>query len=193
MKLNLEITSDTTPRQLRALAKLFHDLAGDKAVAFSGPSPEVTCGTTSTSTPEVTCDTTSTSTPEVTVSTTSTSTSETDQAKPTRRRRTKAEIEADEAAVAAMTETTSQKADGGAEPGEVEEKIDHGTGEVTTIAGAEGKPYTEGEVQALATLIARSKGPDVVRNKITELGGTRISALTADQINALGAFLESQK
>jgi len=48
-------------------------------------------------------------------------------------------------------------------------------------------------VQNLASSVARAKGPQIVKDKIAELGATRIAALTADQLNSLGAFLETQK
>lgn len=54
------------------------------------------------------------------------------------------------------------------------------------------KTYTEADVQALATLVARAKGPDTVKDKIAELGGARIADLDAAKLNALGAFLEAQ-
>ena len=56
-----------------------------------------------------------------------------------------------------------------------------------------GKTYTEADVQALATLVARAHGPDVVKEKIAELGGARIADLDAAKLNALGAFLETKK
>ena len=58
---------------------------------------------------------------------------------------------------------------------------------------ATGKTYTEADVQALATVVARAHGPDVVKEKIAELGGSRIADLDAAKLNALGAFLETKK
>ena len=58
---------------------------------------------------------------------------------------------------------------------------------------AGGKTYTEADVQALATVVARAHGPDVVKEKIAELGGARIADLDAGKLNALGAFLETKK
>ena len=58
---------------------------------------------------------------------------------------------------------------------------------------ATGKTYTEADVQALATVVARAHGPDVVKEKIAELGGARIADLDVGKLNALGAFLETKK
>lgn len=110
-----------------------------------------------------------------------------------RSRRTKAEIEAEAAApvVAPQVEVPV-----------VTEVIDTQTGEITQaaeefetagLAVTNGKTYGEAEVQQLATIIARTKGPQVVKDKIAELGAPRIAALTPEQLNTLGAFLESQK
>jgi hypothetical protein len=52
------------------------------------------------------------------------------------------------------------------------------------------KNYTEPDLQKLAGLVARTKGPEIVKAKITEIGGTRIADLTQDQLNQLGAYLE---
>lgn len=80
----------------------------------------------------------------------------------------------------------------GENPGKV--TTDEPADEFETVANAgAGKSYTEPEVQALATLVARTKGASVVKDKIAELGGQRIAALTPEQLNELGAFLETQK
>lgn len=80
----------------------------------------------------------------------------------------------------------------GENPGKV--TTDKPLDEFETVANAgAGKSYTEPEVQALATLVARTKGASVVKDKIAELGGQRIAALTPEQLNELGAFLETQK
>ena len=55
------------------------------------------------------------------------------------------------------------------------------------------KTYTEAEVQTLASVVARSKGAQVVKEKIAELGKARIADLDPNQLNQLGKFLESQK
>lgn len=215
MKLNIEVDSNTTPVQFSALAGLFNVLAVPDGIhnkATPTPVPLTASyvgdgcdGQQETTTPA----------PEVEAVK--------EEPKVTRRRRTKAEIEADEklaadnskvadaealvqqnneAAITADTETDPVvTADTGETVNTVTGEITGGERDTTPAADTaetvdadpNEKAFTEGEVQALATLIARSKGPDIVRNKITELGGTRISALTAAQINKLGAFLESQK
>lgn len=65
--------------------------------------------------------------------------------------------------------------------------------EFETVAATGGKTYVEADVQQLAAVVARSKGPNVVKDKIAELGATRIAALTAEQLNLLGAYLDSLK
>jgi outer membrane biosynthesis protein TonB len=54
-----------------------------------------------------------------------------------------------------------------------------------------GNTYTEAEVQKLATLTARTKGPDVVKSKIAELGAARIAELNEAQLAILGDYLTS--
>lgn len=113
-----------------------------------------------------------------------------------RRRRTKAEIEADEAA--------KKSAEPEARAAEVE-GVDTATGEITTTpveefekvanepAVTNGKTYSEAEVQTLASVVARTKGAGIVKDKIAELGKARIAELDPNQLNLLGAFLEGQK
>ena len=116
-----------------------------------------------------------------------------------RARRTKAEIEAEAEAARIATAEAEARKNNEAELAKIEagEKIDTATGEITTVEEFEtvagGKTYTEAEVQNLASSVARVKGPQIVKDKITELGATRIAALTADQLNSLGAYLETQK
>lgn len=137
-----------------------------------------------------------------------------------RRRRTKAEIEADEAAKKKADEETEAKNQEDAISGEaaaiaaadttttttaVGETVDTGTGEITTTpveefekvanepAVTNGKTYSEAEVQTLASVVARTKGAGIVKDKIAELGKARIAELDPNQLNLLGAFLEGQK
>ena len=56
-----------------------------------------------------------------------------------------------------------------------------------------GKQYSAPEIQQLAAVIAKTKGPAIVKNKIAEFGKTLVAQLDSDQLNELGAFLESQK
>ena len=148
MKLNIEVTSETLPREFVALARLFNELGGSTV--------QVNVVTEPATAAPVTAEPATAEPVEPVIET-------------RRRRRTKVEMEA------------------GAKPEVVEPEV------VEPEVAGEEKAFSEGDVQALATLIARSKGPDVVRNKIAELGCARISALTAKQINELGTFLESQK
>lgn len=206
MKLNLEVTSETTSTQYKALARLFTELAGATVLGTVGSAQITPCASVSNKPQSAEAQTAPAAVeaaPETTVPVAKAE-SPKEEAKVTRRRRTKAEIETDEK-LAADNAEVAEVADA--------EALAQQNNEAATAASTETLPaddvvadtaesvdadpneraFTEGEVQALATLIARSKGPDVVRNKITELGGTRISALSAAQINKLGAFLESQK
>lgn len=132
----------------------------------------------------------------------------------TRRRRTKAEVEADKAAEAAAAEAVAatvtpesaaaEAAAAAAEPvvetpaaaepaAEVKtEKVDTATGEITTVV-ASGKTFTAPDVQSLAAVVARTKGPALVKNKIASFGADRIAALNQEQLNELGDFLEANK
>ena len=223
MKLNIEVDSNTTPVQFSALAGLFNVLAGGMKIvggyteglvgcANQAQTPVPLSGEYVDDGPALTPVGAAAARQEVQVE------APKEEVKVTRRRRTKAEIEADEkvatdnskvadaeqaaqqsneAALAEMTETAPTGEVVNTETGEITAGEQDTTPAADTAEAVDADPnekaFTEGEVQALATLIARSKGPDVVRNKITELGGTRISALTAAQINKLGAYLESQK
>lgn len=53
-----------------------------------------------------------------------------------------------------------------------------------------GKQYAESDVQKLAGFVARTKGPEIVKAKISELGASRIAELTPEQLNDLGSYLE---
>lgn len=180
-------TSDSTTQELSAMARFFADLAGTKVqesaqqtvAANVEPAEAVVAG-------EVQQDTA----PVV-----------------TRRRRTKAEIEAAaqaeiEAANAARSQVEVAKDAPVAENTVVEETVVDAA-ETTVVeepkddfeaaAVTEGKTYSEAEVQQLATVVARSKGPQFVKDKITELGAPRIAALTPEQLNVMGAYLEANK
>ena len=125
-----------------------------------------------------------------------------------RRRRTKAEIEADEAAKKQAEINNDEAAEAEAKNQETTaaaETIDTSTGEITTApveefekvaaepAVTNGKTYSEAEVQTLASVVARTKGAGIVKDKIAELGKARIAELDPNQLNLLGAFLEGQK
>lgn len=201
MFLNIEIDSNTKAYQLRALAQLMHALElgaqGEEPqfesrkigpVIQSEPIPQTAPA------PEVETQ----SAPETT----------------RRKRRTKAEIEADEAAakVEKPAEENGKVADAEAAAGETtsseDEVVNTEPGEITgnteppaddfesvekTTPAAGGKEYTQAEVQALASALARTKGPQLVKDKIAALGADRIGALSQEGINELGAYLEAQK
>ena len=200
MFLHIEIDGSTKAYQLRALSQLCATLA----LGAEGETPNLisaeAVGGEQTTAPEVA--------PEV-PETTAAATQETTR----RRRRTKAEIEADEAAAKEAREVAKIEAEetygeAGVEAGETE-TVNTETGEITgnteeapaddfekveqTTPAAGGKTYTQAEVQALASAIARTKGPQLVKDKIAELGVDRIGALTQEGIDALGAYLEAQK
>ena len=61
------------------------------------------------------------------------------------------------------------------------------------VRSTNGKTYSEAEVQTLASVVARTKGAGIVKDKIAELGKARIAELDPNQLNLLGAFLEGQK
>ena len=172
MNLQINVTSETTPAEYRALAACFSILAGGSGNVLADPAPQ-------TSLPPVV---------ETQVAAEPVETNE--QVKATRTRRTKA--------AEPVVEPTPE-----APPAEV---VDTATGEITQAAApdvapeefeaaspAKGKTYGEAEVQQLATIVARTKGPQIVKDKIAALGAARIAALSADQLNELGAYLETQK
>jgi len=217
MQINISVDDSTSFIQFTALAALFNTLAvadrSDAAIAFDKgvvvamPQPRVTDVTTTIG--ELATD------PAPVVETPA----QVEAAAQTKRsRRTKAEIEADKAKEAAALEVEVSRIaeaeaaaykSNEAELAKIEaaEVINTEIGEITQPDAALGddtpadefetnvgeKAFTEAEVQQLATLVARTKGPDVVKGKIAELGAARISMLTAAQLNQLGAFLEAQK
>ena len=172
MQLHISIDGQSTTGELLALAAFAEQLADYRAPATVGGEVAVAVTTQTADAPPATTTT-------------------------RRSRRTKAEIEADKApargnsdpeeappepaaATHAVTEATEPAAD--TEPDASE-----------PAAEVSGKTYTEADVQALATVVARAHGPDVVKDKIAELGGARIADLDAAKLSALGAFLEAQK
>lgn len=176
-------TQDSTPQELRALAKLFNELASECVPEAQPVGAEVTVITKVEQGEQPEAGTT------------------------TRRRRTKAEIEAEKAAAEAEAKAQENAISGESlatdtnttpvvtEPVvDAAQKAGEDDWEKAAIAGAENaKTYTEAEVQQLAATLARSKGPALVKDKITELGADRIAALSADKLNELGAFLEASK
>ena len=182
MQVNVQVDSTTLSNQFVALSNLFRELSG--VPAASGQPPVDPADLTE---------------PEVIV----VGAPVEDKPAVTRRRRTKAEIEAEAAEKAALDAAAEAeaKAQEDAISGEAaavteaatavveEPKVDEF--EKAVVTG--GKTFTEAEAQQLATVVARTKGPQVVKDKIAELGATRIGDLTADQLNELGNFLEAQK
>ena len=197
MQIKAKVGGNTTSGEFRALAIFFDALAQNKASEFDSEPKVVGSAVAVAPTNEQA----SQAQPKV----------EAQQAQvqqTTRRRRTKAEIEADEAAKkqaeinkdgAAEAEAKNQ------ETAVAAETIDISTGEITTTpveefekvanepAVTNGKTYSEAEVQTLASVVARTKGAGIVKDKIAELGKARIAELDQNQLNLLGAFLEGQK
>ena len=183
MNVNVQVDSSTLSHQFVALSNLFRELSGVPAPSAQPVDPAE---------------------PEVVV----VGSQEVSGDKPavTRRRRTKAEIEAEAAEKAALdaaelaaaategskvadAEAAAQASNEAAATVVEEPKVDDF--EKAVVTG--GKTFTEAEAQQLATVVARTKGPQVVKDKIAELGATRIGDLTADQLNELGNFLEARK
>ena len=213
MQIKIKVGSETTSGEFNAIGVLFGALALNKhqetiaqpitpaaviaPVTVNAPMPEVASAPIAQPTPE-----------PVAVEQAITAAVAQPEA-PKRRRRTKAEIEADEklakensevAEAESVAEQNNAEALAlaeeapAADPVEeapapaAEEFVDTNTGEITST-----RTYLEAEVQTLASVTARSKGAQVVKDKIASLGKARIADLDADQLNALGAFLESLK
>ena len=197
MQIKAKVGGNTTSGEFRALAIFFDALAQNKASEFDSE-PKVVGGTVAVA---PTNEQASQAQPKV----------EAQQAQvqqTTRRRRTKAEIEADEAAKKQAEINNDDAAEAEAknqETAAAAETIDTSTGEITTTpveefekvanepAVTNGKTYSEAEVQTLASVVARTKGAGIVKDKIAELGKARIAELDPNQLNLLGAFLEGQK
>jgi len=201
MNVQINVGQETTVSEFRALATFFNQLANvNHQLAPSGDQPLISKEFVKEGCAQFNGDNVLTAAaPETTTVATL---PEAGSEKTKRTRRTKAEIEAEAATnVAQRPEVGAEKPIEGGELGggllDAGEKIDTATGEITTVEEFEtvaaGKTYTEAEVQNLASSVARAKGPQIVKDKIAELGATRIAALTADQLNSLGAFLETQK
>lgn len=209
MQIKAKVGGNTTSGEFRALAIFFDALAQNKASEFDNE-PKVVGGTVAVA-----------PTNEQLVQVPARVEVQQPQVQQTtRRRRTKAEIEADEAAKKKADEETEAKNQEDAISGEaaaiaaadttttttaVGETVDTSTGEITTTpveefekvanepAVTNGKAYSEAEVQTLASVVARTKGAGIVKDKIAELGKARIAELDPNQLNLLGAFLEGQK
>ena len=201
MQIKAKVGGNTTSGEFRALAIFFDALAQNKASEFDSE-PKVVGGTV---TVAPTNEQASQAQPKVEVQ-------QPQVQQTTRRRRTKAEIEADEAAKKQAEINEALDKDGAAEAeaknqetAVAAETIDISTGEITTTpveefekvanepAVTNGKTYSEAEVQTLASVVARTKGAGIVKDKIAELGKARIAELDPNQLNLLGAFLEGQK
>lgn len=133
---------------------------------------------------------------------------------PKRRRRTKAELEAEapktqpeeveaaeqaeagnvQAAVtqtAPVTDTTAAPAASATPAAASPSEPAPDSYETAAPAGAS-KAYTEAEIQDLAGRVARAVGPEVVKAEITALGAARIADLSPEQRNTLGAVLTTK-
>lgn len=193
MLVNVQVDSSTLSHQFVALSNLFRELSGVPEAVRVQPAVE---------------------TVTVVPDTAGSTVAEAEQTTPaTKRRRTKAEIAADEAAAKVAAAEAEAKLQEEAISGEgsvvaqaeaaaqaSNEAAAQASNEATVTVADDfekavvtGKTYTESEAQQLATVIARSKGPQVVKDKIAELGAGRIGDLTAEQLNELGTYLESLK
>lgn len=173
MHLNVHVDVETTSAQYIALANLFNELSGVPAASRTQPP----------------ADPADLDEPEVVVI------PQTTAPAVTRRRRTKAELEAEKAAADAEAKAQEEAIpeQSGVAAAEAAVQNQAPVDEFEKVAATGNKTFTEAEAQQLATVIARTKGPQVVKDKIAELGATRIGDLTADQLNELGNFLEAQK
>jgi len=191
MKLKVKITHRTTPEELFQLGALFTGLAiGGNGVRVSSGSPALT----------VPADPAELDEPEPLT--------QAGTEPPKRRRRSKAEIEAEklaeENAAVASGEAEAQASNeaglaaaGNEAPAPTPDAPQQDTppSETASTAPASASPskdYTEAEVQDLAGKVARGVGPEVVKEKIAELGASRIAELTQEQRNALGEFLKGK-
>lgn len=207
MQVQINVGQETTISEYRALATFFNQLANfNQQLAPSGDQTPVSNEFVKDGCEKFNGDNVLTAAaPETTTVATL---PEVGSEKTKRARRTKAEIEAaqNDAKPASEDSTTGSPAPEGGELGggllDAGEKIDTETGVITrdpqveefeTAGAVGGKTYTEAEVQNLASSVARVKGPQIVKDKIAELGATRIAALSADQLNSLGAYLETHK
>lgn len=187
MQVQINVGQETSSHELRSLAIFFNHLAAAGEVVSVGQPPVIEKVQVQVVQPETVTPTNEAPLPEA------------GSEKTRRARRTKAEMEAAQAAPAAQAEQGEQEPVAAPPATQVAEAIDTATGEITgveefeTAPAAGAKTYTEAEVQKLASDVARAKGPQIVKDKIAELGATRIAALTADQLNSLGTYLESQK
>ena len=204
MKLKLKINRHTTSSELIQLGMLFTGLGlngGAKVVSFSPPTDPAELDE-----PELTI----VPPAEEPVINKAAGTEV-----PKRRRRTRAEIEAENAersqvSVIEDTDPHQTQVEQGAEAATVIAEDTSGNDQAaptptvpeTTNGAAEtpatespsdGKTYTAAEVQQQATVVARTHGADLVKAKIAELGGARIADLNAEQVNTLGAYLFSVK
>ena len=202
MQIKAKVGGNTTSGEFRALAIFFDALAQNKASELI-PAPEQPAQLPTAETKVIVSDAPVQDQPQGVEQTAA----EVETTR--RRRRTKAEIEADEAAKKQAEINNDEAAEAEAKNQETAaaaaETVDTGTGEITTTpveefekvanepAVTNGKTYSEAEVQTLASVVARTKGAGIVKDKIAELGKARIAELDPNQLNLLGAFLEGQK
>ena len=202
MQIKAKVGGNTTSGEFRALAIFFDALAQNKASELI-PAPEQPAQLPTAETKVIVSDAPVQDQPQGVEQTAA----EVETTR--RRRRTKAEIEADEAAKKQAEINNDEAAEAEAKNQETAaaaaETIDTSTGEITAApveefekvaadpAVTNGKTYSEAEVQTLASVVARTKGAGIVKDKIAELGKARIAELDPNQLNLLGAFLEGQK
>lgn len=195
MKLKLSVNRHTTASELIILCALFESLAlareGHVSSVGADVEPKITAPTDPAELQE----------PETVVVPPAAG-----EEAPKRKRRTRAEIEAtnlppeppvQETEPPAPTEPEQAPAETPAPTPAVQPQAtppsETASTEPASASPSDGKTYAAAEVQQLATVVARTHGADLVKDKIAELGGTRIADLKQEQLNKLGAFLADVK
>lgn len=205
MNVQINIGNESNAAELTAAAAFFTQLAAtrnDSVRSTGAVAPIVLLGDTSHALPELTGTVAISTATEGAAAATSGGATET-AGTVKRTRRTKAEIQAEADAAAAAAVEPVKGADGNTNPAADPETpqpdagatasppadapVDKATGEI----GSTGKKHTEGSVQAMASTIARTKGPQVIKDKIAELGADRIGTLTPENLQAMGNYLET--
>ena len=207
MKANFKIDGSTTQVQHLALAQFFIALAAGAGAAQQVGGLDELVGEDE---PEFT--------PSLGAEPVAPVVSDTEVEAPKRRRRTKAELEAEahaamlkalraevaaaekaeagnvQAAVtqtAPVTDTTEAQAASSTRAAASPSETAPDSYETAAPAGAS-KAYSEAEIQDLAGRVARAVGPEVVKAEITALGAARIADLSPEQRNTLGAVLTTK-
>jgi hypothetical protein len=200
MQINIKLDGNETPEQLFNLGAAFHAMSGmgnaprqqqlvDRSIlnAASVPNAPVT----ETIVPEIVAAVGAQ--PEQAAP--AAAAAETEAQATTRKRRTKAEIEAAKAAEAPAAEPTPEPT---AEPQpEPDAEPEAAPAEQTPAANdpapvASGRVWTNDEVQAIAVNVARRHTPSAVTSMLTEYGAARINMLSQENLNLLAERLTAK-